>query len=111
MDERFATNERAVLRIGGASRAYEVKDISVSGLCLSGQISELVGSSVAVMIGGVEVPAVIARKGANEFAVSLLGDEAREAMTRRVYSEKYGKPLEYIRPGRVLVGVFHRIFR
>jgi cellulose synthase (UDP-forming) len=111
MDERFATNERAVLRIGGASQAYDVKDISVSGLCLSGQVSELVGSPVAVMIGGVEVPAVIARKGANEFAISLLGDEAREAMTRRVYSDRYGKPLEYIRPSRVLVGVFHRIFR
>jgi cellulose synthase/poly-beta-1,6-N-acetylglucosamine synthase-like glycosyltransferase len=111
MDERFATNERAVLRIGGALQAYEVKDISVSGLCLSGQISELVGSPATVVVGGVEVPAVIARKGANEFAISMLGDEARETMTRRVYSERYGRPLESIRPGRVLVGVFHRIFR
>jgi len=92
-------------------QAYEVKDISVSGLCLSGQISELVGSPAAVIVGGVEVPAVIARKGANEFAISMLGDGARETMTRRVYSEKYGRPLDYIRPGRVLVGVFHRIFR
>jgi cellulose synthase (UDP-forming) len=111
MDERFSTNERAVLRMGGTARTFDVKDISVGGLCLSGQIPELVGSPVAVMMGGVEVPAVVARKGANEFAISLLGDEAREAMTRRVYSERYGKPLEYIRPGRVLVGVFHRIFR
>jgi cellulose synthase (UDP-forming) len=111
MDERFATNERAVLRIGGRLQAFDVKDISVSGLCLSGHISGSVGSPVTVMVGGVEVPAAIARKGANEFAISMLGEQAREAMTRRVYSERYGKPLEYIRPGRVLVGIFHRVFR
>jgi cellulose synthase (UDP-forming) len=110
-DERFATSERAFIRIGGTLRAYDLKDISVSGLCLSGQISELVGSPATVIVGRVEVPAVIARKGANEFAISMLGDEAREAMTRRVYSERYGKPLEYIRPSRVLAGIFHRIIR
>lgn len=111
MDERFATTERAVLRIGGMLRAYDVTDISVGGLGLSGQISELVGSPATVIVGGVEVPAIIARKGANEFAISLLGAEARETMTRRVYSERYGRPLEYIRPSRVLVGIFHRVFR
>ena len=37
-------------------------------------------------MGEVESSAIIARKGSNEFAVSLIGDEAREAMTRRVYS-------------------------
>jgi hypothetical protein len=30
---------------------------------------------------------------------------------RRVYSERYGKPLEYIRPSQVLAGLFHRIVR
>jgi cellulose synthase (UDP-forming) len=111
MDERFATNERAFLRIGGTLQAYDVTDISVGGLGLSGQISELVGSPATVVVGGVEVPAIIARKGANEFAISLLGAEARETMTRRVYSERYGRPLEYIRPSRVLVKIFHRVFR
>jgi cellulose synthase (UDP-forming) len=111
LDERFATSERAFIRIGGMLRAYDLKDISVGGLCLSGQISELVGSPAGVIVGRVEVPAVIARKGANEFAISLLGAEARETMTRRVYSERYGRPLEYIRPGRVLAGIFHRILR
>jgi cellulose synthase (UDP-forming) len=111
MDERFATSERAFIRISGKLRAYDLKDISVSGLCLSGQISELVGSPATVIVGRVEVPAVIARKGANEFAISMLGDEAREAMTRRVYSERYGRPLEYIKPTRVLAGIVNRIIR
>jgi hypothetical protein len=60
---------------------------------------------------GIECPAVIARKGANEFAVSLIGDQAREAMTRRVYSERYGKPIETVDPGRVLAGILHRLAR
>jgi cellulose synthase (UDP-forming) len=111
VDERFSTSERALIRIGGTLREYELKDISVSGLCLSGEISEPVGSPATVFVGRVEVPAVIARKGADEFAISMIGEEAREAMTKRVYSEKYGRPLDYIRPGRVLAGIFHRIIR
>jgi cellulose synthase (UDP-forming) len=111
VDERFSTNERALIRIAGSLRAYDIKDISVSGLCLIGQIPDLVGSPATIMIGRVEVPAVVARKGADEFAISMIGDEAREAMTRRVYSERYGKPLEYIRPSQVLAGLFHRIVR
>jgi hypothetical protein len=59
----------------------------------------------------IESPAVIARKGANEFAVSLIGEQAREAMTRRVYSERYGKPLDNVDPGRVLAGILHRLAR
>jgi cellulose synthase/poly-beta-1,6-N-acetylglucosamine synthase-like glycosyltransferase len=111
VDERFSTNERALIRIAGSLRAYDIKDISVSGLCLIGQIPDLVGSPATIMIGRVEVPAVVARKGADEFAISMIGDEAREAMTRRVYSERYGRPLEYIRPSQVLAGLFHRIVR
>jgi hypothetical protein len=60
---------------------------------------------------GIESPAVLARKGANEFAVSLIGDEAREAMARRVYSGRYGKPLETVDASRVLAGILHRLAR
>jgi hypothetical protein len=59
----------------------------------------------------IESPVVIARKGANEFAVSLIGAEARAAMTRRVYSARYGKPLEKIYPGRVFAGILQRLAR
>jgi hypothetical protein len=62
-------------------------------------------------MGGVESSAIIARKGSNEFAVSLIGDEAREAMTRRVYSERYGKPLDEVRPSQVLTGILQRLAR
>jgi hypothetical protein len=50
-------------------------------------------------------------KWLNEFAISLIGDEARETMTRRVYSERYGKPLDKFHPGRVLAGILHRLVR
>jgi cellulose synthase (UDP-forming) len=111
LDERFSANERVLIKIAGLVRAYRIKDISVGGLCLAGRIPDLMGSPATVIIGRAEIPAVVARKGADEFAVSLIGDEAREVMTRRVYSERYGKPLDRVRSSQVLAGIFHRIVR
>ena len=39
--------------------------------------------------------------------MSAIGDEAREAMTWRVYSERYGKPLDEIYLSRALAGIRH----
>jgi hypothetical protein len=47
---------------------------------LAGQILDPIGSPATVIVEGTASPAVIARKGTNEFAVSLIGDEAWEAM-------------------------------
>jgi cellulose synthase (UDP-forming) len=110
-DERFPTKEKALIKIGGQMRVYDVTDISVGGLCLAGEVLEPVGSPAIVVIGQIKSPAVIVRKGADEFAVSLIGGEAREAMTRRVYSDLYGKPLDMVHPGRVLWGILHRLVR
>jgi cellulose synthase (UDP-forming) len=111
LDERFSTKENVLIKIGDRTRVYEVTDISVSGMRLAGRISDPVGTPATLIMGRIESPAVIARKGTNEFAVSLIGDEAREVMTRRVYSERYGKPLVEIHPGRVLAGILHRLVR
>jgi cellulose synthase (UDP-forming) len=111
VDERFSTKERVTIRIGGHTRVYDVTDISAGGMRLAGEIPEPVGSPAILILGGVENHAVIARRGNNEFAVSLIGDEAREAMTRRVYSDKYGKPLKEIYPSRVLAGILQRLAR
>ena len=110
-DERFATSEKALIKIGTQARAYEVKDISASGMRLAGAIADPIGSPVTVIMDGIESPAVIARNGASEFAVSFIGDEAREAMTRRVYSERYGKPIEKVDPSLVLAGILQRLAR
>ena len=110
-DERFSTRENVFIKIGDQARVYEVTDISASGMRLAGETSEAVGMPVTVVMGQIESPAVIARKGANEFAVSLVGDQAREAMTRRVYSERYSKPLNEIRPSRVVAGILRRLAR
>jgi cellulose synthase (UDP-forming) len=111
LDERFSTKEKTLIKIGGQVRIYDVTDISAGGLCLAGEVLEPVGSPATVIIGRMKSPGVIARKGANEFAVRLIGDEAREAMTRRVYSELYGKPLDKVHPSRVLWGILHRLVR
>jgi cellulose synthase (UDP-forming) len=111
LDERFTTREKAIIRIGDSVRLYDVTDISASGMRLAGLIPDPVGSAANVIMGNFESQAVIARKGENEFAVSLIGDEAREAMTRRVYSDQYGKPLEQISASQVFAGILQRLAR
>jgi len=111
LDERFATSEKVLIKFADQTLIYEVKDISVSGMRLTGEISGAIGAPATVIMDGVESPAVIARKGTGEFAVSLIGDEARETMTRRVYSERYGKPIESVDPARVLAGILQRLAR
>jgi cellulose synthase (UDP-forming) len=111
LDERFSTKERVLIKIGDQARVYEVTDVSASGMRLAGEISDPVGTPANVILGRIESPVVIARKGANDFAVSFIGDGAREAMTRRVYSDQYGKPLDEIYPSRVLRRILHRLVR
>jgi cellulose synthase (UDP-forming) len=111
LDERFSAKEKMFIKTGGQVRVYDVTDISAGGICLAGEVSDPVGSRATVIIGRIKSPAVIARKGANEFAVSLIGDEAREAMTRLVYSERYGKPMDKVHPSRVFAGILHRLVR
>jgi cellulose synthase (UDP-forming) len=111
IDERFPTREKVLIKIGDETRVFDVTDISASGMRLAGEISDPIGSPATLIMGRIESPAVIARKGTDEFAVSLIGDEAREEMTRRVYSERYGKPLDKIHPSRVLAGILHRLVR
>jgi cellulose synthase (UDP-forming) len=111
LDERFATREKAIIRIGDDVRLYDVTDISASGMRLAGTVPDPVGASANVIMGNFESEAVIARKGDKEFAVSLIGDEAREAMTRRVYSPEYGKPLDQISASQVFAGILQRLAR
>jgi len=68
-DERFVTREKALIKIGDRLSVYDVKDISASGMRLAGEIADPIGSPVTLIMERIESPAVIARKGANEFAV------------------------------------------
>ena len=111
LDERFLTTEKMLIKIGDQIRGYDVTDISASGMRLAGEIPDPVGSPATLIMGRVEVSIVVARKGTNEFAVSLIGDEARATMSRRVYSARYGRPLDKIHPGRVLAGILQRLAR
>ena len=111
LDERFATHEKAIIRLGDEVRLCEVTDISASGMRLLGAISDPVGSPANVIMGDFESLAIIARKGDNEFALSLVDNEAREAMTRRVYSERYGKPIDQISASQVFAGILQRLAR
>jgi cellulose synthase (UDP-forming) len=110
-DERFATSEKVFVKSGDQGRVYEVKDISASGMRLGGTIADSIGTPAIIIIDGIESSAVIARKSEHEFAINFIGDEAREAMTRRVYSERYGKPIEEVHPSRVLARILHRFAR
>jgi cellulose synthase (UDP-forming) len=111
LDERFATREKAIVRIGDEVRLCEVTDVSASGMRLLGAILDPVGSPANVIMADFESPAVVARKGDKEFALSLIGQEAREAMTRRVYSERYGQPIDQISASQVFAGILQRLAR
>lgn len=111
LDERFLTEEKVLIETGGHVCVYDLMDISASGMRLAGDIPSPIGSPVVLSIDGIKIPATVARKGAGEFAVTMIGDEAREAMTRRVYSERYGKPLEQIQATRVFAGILNRLAR
>jgi len=111
LDERFSTDQSAILAIGGWKQAFRVKDVSAGGLCLSGRVDASIGSAGTIKLGTITVPTVIARKSEQEFAVMIVGDNSREIMTRHVYSEAYGKPIRRIRPSQVLSRVLRRIFR
>ena len=108
-DERFPTREKAIVRVGDEVRIYDVTDISAGGMRLVGSISGNVGSPVDVIMTNFESGAFIARKGDNEFALSLVGNEAREAMTRRIYSEEYCKPIDQISASQVFAGILQRL--
>src|SRR5205807_4720755 len=51
LDERFATSEKTLIKIGDQVRIYDVTDISAGGLCLAGAVLEPVGSPATVIIG------------------------------------------------------------
>jgi cellulose synthase (UDP-forming) len=108
-DERFVTREKAIIRIGDEVQLYDVTDVSAGGIRLAGVTSGTVGSPANVIMTNFESGAVIARKGDNEFALSLIGSEAREAMTRRVYSEQYCKPIDQISASQVFAGILQRL--
>jgi cellulose synthase (UDP-forming) len=108
-DERFATQEKAIVRVGDDVRLYDVTDISAGGMRLAGTASGTVGSVANVIMTNFESGAIIARKADNEFALSLIGEEAREAMTRRVYSEQYCKPIDQISASQVFAGILQRL--
>lgn len=111
LDERFSASEKAVIKLGDRAHLFDVKDVSASGMRLAGQILDPIGSPVTVIMDRIESPAVLVRRGTEEFAIRFLGDEAREAMTRHVYSEQYGRPIEEVQPSRVLAGILHRLAR
>jgi len=55
---------------------------------------------------GIKRP-TIGRNGSG--ARSLIGQEAREAMTRHFYSERYGKPIDHISASQVFAGILQRL--
>src|SRR5262249_37740838 len=50
LHERFATREKVLIKIGDLRRAYEVKDISATGMRLAGEIPDPVGSPATLIM-------------------------------------------------------------
>ena len=68
--------------------------------------AEIAGGGRARILMGIKRP-TIGRNGSG--ARSLIGQEAREAMTRRVHSERYGKPIDHTSASQVFAGILQRL--
>ena len=67
---------------------------------------------MALRVGGTDLQAVVVRKSADNFAVRIDDTlEARKAMIRQVYSNRYTASVSEVRPKELIRAVFARAFR
>ncbi len=100
--ERLLGKERVIVGFGGASRSYETIDCSIGGLRLGGRFDGPIGTPVTVTIGGETLPAFVARRAGQEFALAMVDTpDARAAMIRKLYSGAYDLPSRDIKSVKV----------
>jgi cellulose synthase (UDP-forming) len=110
--ERLQSGERAGVGWSNGLQWQPILDISTTGLRIEGPSPAEMGQSVALHIGGTDLQAVVVRKTANDFAVRIDDTmEARKAMIRQVYSNRYTASVSEVRPKELIRAVFARAFR
>lgn len=104
--ERFPTEEKGVLRVGSASALVTLANVSVSGALLTVGVPVSVGDRLTCEVEGVGmISSVVVRvNGSGQAALGFdASAEQRERLIRKLYSEKYVRP--------IFVGDVWQIFR
>jgi cellulose synthase (UDP-forming) len=112
-EERFPTAER--VRVYGCGRAFSapLADLSVGGARIRASLPAPVGTRIRVDVAGAGmIPARIAYGGERMFAVEFTDDRpAQEALIRKLFGGKYGRPPRQVRSGGLLRALFLRALR
>jgi cellulose synthase (UDP-forming) len=110
--ERLAARDMAIVHAGEEAAAHRVLDISLGGARLLGPSGALPGEKVEIALEGLQLPAVVVRRDAREFAVRFEdGAGARADLIRLVYSGRFSTSVHPIAPMRVAGAVLGRVLR
>jgi cellulose synthase (UDP-forming) len=110
--ERLQSGERVGVGWSNGLQWQPILDISTTGLRIEGASPAEMGQSVALQIGGTDLHAVVVRKTDSDFAVRIDDTmEARKAMIRQVYSNRYSASVSEVHPNELIKAVFARAFR
>ena len=110
--ERLRSGERAGVCWSGETRWQPILDISTSGLRIEGNCPAGAGKPIKVQIGSVQLEGVVVRATPSSFAVRINDTfEARKAMIRHVYGNRYNASVSEVRPNALVKAVLARAFR
>ena len=110
--ERMQGGERAGVCWSGETRWQPILDISTSGLRIEGSSPAGAGKLIKLQIGNVVLEGIVVRATSGNFAVRINDTlEARKAMIRHVYGNRYNASVNEVRPNELVKAVLARAFR
>lgn len=110
-NERINVEEHATLVVGGQRFDRLILDLSSSGLRVQGELPAARGTELTVILGDLQVTAVLARCGRGEFGLAFENaPAAKDAILRYIYSGVDRAKALDIRSSDVAAAVVGRIF-
>lgn len=109
---RFLLNEAILLEFEGRSHTRNARDISISGVGLSGKRIAPIGAAVRIVIDGRALDAKVVRDTPGGFAVAVNSTLSNRAtIIKYVFARRYAMSGRTINPGKVLLAVGARVLR
>ncbi len=110
--ERLRSRDVALILVGDNVFEYALLDVSLTGVRLAGAIPAATGTDVVIAFGSLSLPAKVARRGDDDFALRFEPSQALSAdMIRHIYSGRLEPQMQRIRPTRVAAALIGRIVR
>jgi len=109
---RFPTNEPVQLRMKNCVQVFAARDISVSGIHLSGAAPVPVGAFVIATIGDATLRACLARVTTDGFALAFEPTIRNHALIiQHIFSKRYSMSERTIRPAKIALAITTRLLR